>query len=230
MAATSVAAIGAMSARRDLRGSAVWSVVVVRCGNGDRREAVGLVLYLHGHLPKFRLELAGVVRTEQQFAAAGKDNPKVCLGAAPITTVGGRQRTGGCQNRIHVASSLLDEAFIDVQHQISLERSRGDRVMFNSFSAHPFCNSFLVHRTCPVRVRFMPATRSGGRRCVRMPASMRRRAVVGVSSGPGSLALRRDEGDHRAHFGGFDTPRTRRTDRRVRGDPTTRLHARSCTA
>jgi hypothetical protein len=197
-----VVAIGAMSARRDLRGSAGWSVVVVRCGDGDRRKTVGLVLYLHGHLPQFGLELAGVVRTEQQFAAAGKDNPKVCLGAAPITTVGGRQRTGGCQNRIHVASSLLDEAFIDVQHQISLERSRGDRVMFNSFSTHPFCNSFLVLRTCPVSVRFMPATRSGGRRCVRMPARMRRRAVAGVSSHPGSLAHRRDASDHRASMFG----------------------------
>jgi hypothetical protein len=197
-----VAAIGSMPARRGLRGSAVWSVVVVRCGNGDRRKTVGLVLYLHGHLPQFRFELAGVVRTEQQFAAAGKDNPKVCLGAAPITTVGGRQRTGGCQNRIHVASSLLDEAFIDLQHQISLERSRGDRVTFNSFSTHPFCNSFLVHRTCPVSVWFMPATRSGGRRFVRMPASMRRRAVAGVSSCPGSLALRRDASDHRTSMSG----------------------------
>lgn len=197
-----------MSARRDLRGAAVWSVVVVRCGNGDRRQAIRLVLYLHGHLPQFRLELAGVVRTEQQFAAAGKDNPKVCLGAAPITTVGGRQRTGGCQNRIHVASSLLDEAFIDAQHQISLERSRGDRVTFNSFSTHPFCNSFLMHRTCPVSVRFMPATRSMGRRFVRMPARMRRRDVIGVSASPGSLALWRDASDHRTRLrGGSRGPR-----------------------
>lgn len=76
------------------------------------REPVRLILYLCGDLLEFRLELAPMVGTEEQFTAAGQDDAQVRLGAAAVAAVSGRQRARGGQNSSHVASSLARRAVV----------------------------------------------------------------------------------------------------------------------
>src|SRR3954454_10362400 len=76
------------------------------------RQPLRLVLYLSGDLLEFRLELATVVGAEEQFSAAQEDDAQICLGAATVAAVSGRQRARGGQNSSHVASSLARRAVV----------------------------------------------------------------------------------------------------------------------
>lgn len=76
------------------------------------RESFGLILYFRGDLLEFRLELAPMVGTEEQFTAACQDDAQVRLGAAAVAAVSGRQRARGGQNSSHVASSLARRAVV----------------------------------------------------------------------------------------------------------------------
>ncbi len=83
-------------------------------GRGRRRsgQPLRLVLYFRGDLLEFWLELATVVGAEEQFSAGHQDDAQVCLGAAAVAAVSGRQRARGCQNSSHVASSLARRAVV----------------------------------------------------------------------------------------------------------------------
>ena len=83
-------------------------------GSGARRgrQPLRLVLYLSGDLLEFRLELATVVGAEEQLSAAEQDDAQVCLGAAAVAAISGRQRARGGQNSSHVASSLARRAVV----------------------------------------------------------------------------------------------------------------------
>jgi hypothetical protein len=76
------------------------------------RQSVCLILYFRGDLLEFRLELAPVVGTEEQFTTAGQDNAQISLGAASVAAVSRRQRARGGQNSSHVASSLARRAVV----------------------------------------------------------------------------------------------------------------------
>jgi hypothetical protein len=78
----------------------------------DGHQAVCLILYVGGDLLEFWLELTTMVGAEEQFAATGQDNAQVCLGAASVAAVSGRQRARGGQNSSHVASSLARRAVV----------------------------------------------------------------------------------------------------------------------
>ena len=83
----------------------------------DRRcrgvgQSSGLVLYFRSDLLQFGRELAPVMRAEEQFAATDEDDAQVCLGAAAVAAIGGRQWARGGQNSSHVASSLARRAVV----------------------------------------------------------------------------------------------------------------------
>ena len=80
------------------------------CRHG--RQAVRLILYFRGDLLEFRLELAPVVGAEEQFTTAEEDDAQICLGAATVAAVSGRQWARGGQNSSHVASSLARRAVV----------------------------------------------------------------------------------------------------------------------
>lgn len=70
--------------------------MVVALGTGRHvRQAVRLILYLNGDLLEFRLELTSVVGAEEQVTSAGQDDTQVCLGAAAVAAVSGRQGARG---------------------------------------------------------------------------------------------------------------------------------------
>lgn len=75
-------------------------------------QALRLVLYLSGDLLEFRLELATMVGAEEQFTTADEHDAQICLGAATVTAVSGRQWARGGQNSSHVASSLARRAVV----------------------------------------------------------------------------------------------------------------------
>ena len=83
-------------------------------GTGRRsgRKPLGLILYFRGDLLEFRLELATVMGADEQFSAAQEDDAQICLGAATVAAVSGRQRARGGQNSSHVASSLARRAVV----------------------------------------------------------------------------------------------------------------------
>jgi hypothetical protein len=81
-------------------------------GGGGRGEATRLILYFHGDLLEFRLELPPVVGTEEQLAATGQYDAQVCLSAATVATVRRGERTRRGQNSSHVASSLARRAVV----------------------------------------------------------------------------------------------------------------------
>ncbi len=84
--------------------------VIGACRGGS--QPLRLVLYLSGDLLEFRLELAPVVGAEEQFTTAEEDDAQICLGAATIAAVSGRQWARGGQNSSHVASSLARRAVV----------------------------------------------------------------------------------------------------------------------
>lgn len=75
-------------------------------------EPVRLILYFRGDLLEFRLELAPVVGTEEQFTATDQHDAQIGLGAATVTAVCCGQRARGGQNSSHVASSLARRAVV----------------------------------------------------------------------------------------------------------------------
>ncbi len=96
----------------DARCRPVSAVLGFGIGSRSGREPLGLILYFRGDLLEFRLELATVVGAEEQFTAAQQDDAQICLGAATVASVSGRQRGRGCQNSSHVASSLARRAVV----------------------------------------------------------------------------------------------------------------------
>lgn len=96
----------------DARYRPVSAVLDVGSYSRSGREPLGLILYFRGDLLEFRLKLAPVVGTEEQFTAAQQDDAQICLGAATVASVSGRQRGRGCQNSSHVASSLARRAVV----------------------------------------------------------------------------------------------------------------------
>ena len=110
--------VNALSARLDVEvdRSGHTHAISFRRGVPGSFAAVGqplrLVLYLSGDLLEFRLELAAVVGAEEQFSAAQQDDAQVCLGAAAVAAIGGRQWARGGQNSSHVASSLARRAVV----------------------------------------------------------------------------------------------------------------------
>ena len=94
------------------RGTRVSALFLGGCCCGSSRQALSLVLYLSGDLLEFRLELATMVGAEEQFSAAQQDDAQVCLGAAAVAAIGGRQWARGGQNSSHVASSLARRAVV----------------------------------------------------------------------------------------------------------------------
>lgn len=98
---------------RRMRGVGLVSAVLgVGVYSRSGRKPLGLILYFRGDLLEFRLELASVVGAEEQFTAAQQDDAQICLGAATVASVSGRQRGRGCQNSSHVASSLARRAVV----------------------------------------------------------------------------------------------------------------------
>lgn len=106
---TGLAGPGSSDARLGLV-SAVLGVGSISGRSG--REPLGLILYFRGDLLEFRLELTPVVGAEEQFTTAQEDDAQICLGAATVASVSGRQRGRGCQNSSHVASSLARRAVV----------------------------------------------------------------------------------------------------------------------
>lgn len=96
----------------DARCRPVSAVLGFGIGSRSGRKPLGLILYFRGDLLEFRLELATVVGAEEQFTAAQQDDAQICLGAATVASVSGRQRGRGCQNSSHVASSLARRAVV----------------------------------------------------------------------------------------------------------------------
>lgn len=96
----------------DARYRPVSAVLGFGIGSRSRRKPLGFILYFRGDLLEFRLELASVVGAEEQFTAAQQDDAQICLGAATVASVSGRQRGRGCQNSSHVASSLARRAVV----------------------------------------------------------------------------------------------------------------------
>lgn len=94
------------------RGREVSALFFSSACSRSRGQPLRLVLYLSGDLLEFRLELAAVVGAEEQFSAAQQDDAQVCLGAAAVAAIGGRQRARGGQNSSHVASSLARRAVV----------------------------------------------------------------------------------------------------------------------
>ena len=152
---------------------------------GNGREPLRLVLYLRGDLLEFRLELAAVVGAEEQFSAAEQDDAQVCLGAAAVAAVSGRQRARGGQNSSHVASSLARRAVVpgSTSNQAENVPARGFSSKISSEAAvccrlaanEPYCVSLCLYgfalsclvrssrlgcrlfmRTCPEPKWFMP--------------------------------------------------------------------------
>lgn len=159
--------------------------VGIGCRAGGR-QSLRLVLYLGGDLLEFRLELAAVVGAEEQFSAAQQDDAQVCLGAAAVAAIGGRQRARGGQNSSHVASSLARRAVVpgSTSNQAENVPARGFsskdfsarrlsaagwrrmcrsaclgavRVRASSSVGPPATERRLLRRTCPEPKGFMPA-------------------------------------------------------------------------
>lgn len=156
--------------------------VVGACRGGS--QPLRLVLYLSGDLLEFRLELAPMVGTEEQLTTAEEDDAQICLGAATVAAVSGRQRARGGQNSSHVASSLARRAVVpgSTSNQAENVPARGSSSKNLSESAvccrlaanEPYCVSscltgsrsvrFSPHRlacrlflrTCPEPKWFMP--------------------------------------------------------------------------
>ncbi len=119
------------------RGCEVSAILVV--GLRDGRQPLRLVLYLSGDLLEFRLELAAVVGAEEQFTAAQQDDAQVCLGAAAVAAISGRQGARGGQNSSHVASSLARRAVVPGSTSNQAENVPARGFSSNVFSEAAVC-------------------------------------------------------------------------------------------